>query len=503
MNNTKRLIALSLVLCLSLFAFAACKGDEDLDLGSSQAESEHKAELFDGLPDKKYGGSVVFLVPGDFFQLYGSNEIIAQESSPELLNNEINKRNEMVENRFGVKIEEIRTTSENAMLELIRTESLSTSGAYDIVMPYIPQAATLASENMFYELSDCGYIDLKKPCWDQNAVESMSIKHKTYFATGDISLLSLACTHTMVFNKDIIRENGLENPYDLVESGNWTIDKLAEMAAGVTSDIDGVDGMSCNDRYGFLVNKNFVTSLFIGAGKSIVAKDKDDIPYLSIVTDAESSATVFTKIYDLVNDSTLCGRIDDANGTYYTTAVASGQTVWDAATKSVANKLALFRSMAVIDVLDLGEYECNYGIIPIPKLNAEQESYHSLVSTIYATCVAIPRSCSDMEKSSVIAQAMCEASTDTTKNAYFNIILKLRKMQDDESGAMLDKIFDDRVYDLGVIYNWGGTSAYDMKSVANFMSDIAFSGSQTYASTLESIKSAAQTAMEATVEAYK
>lgn len=82
MNNTKRLIALSLVLCLSLFAFAACKGDEELDLGSSQAESEHKAELFDGLPDKKYGGSVVFLVPGDFFQLYGSNEIIAQESSP-------------------------------------------------------------------------------------------------------------------------------------------------------------------------------------------------------------------------------------------------------------------------------------------------------------------------------------------------------------------------------------------------------------------------------------
>ena len=154
-------------------------------------------------------------------------------------------------------------------------------------------------------------------------------------------------------------------------------------------------------------------------------------------------------------------------------------------------------------MLDLGEYECNYGIIPIPKLNAEQESYHSLVSTIYATCVAIPKSCSDMEKSSVIAQAMCEASTDTTKNAYFNIILKLRKMQDDESGAMLDKIFDDRVYDLGVIYNWGGTSAYDMKSVANFMSDIAFSGSQTYASTLESIKSAAQTAMEATVEAYK
>ena len=98
---------------------------------------------------------------------------------------------------------------------------------------------------------------------------------------------------------------------------------------------------------------------------------------------------------------------------------------------------------------------------------------------------------------------MCEASTDTTKNAYFNIILKLRKMQDDESGAMIDKIFDDRVYDLGVIYNWGGTSAYDMKSVANFMGDMAFSGSQTYASTLESIKSAAQTAMEATVEAYK
>ncbi len=496
MNNTKRLIALLLVLCLSLFAFAACSGDEELDLGSSQAESESesKAELFEGLPDKKYGGSVVFLVPGDYFQLYASNEIIAQETAPDLLNNEIKKRNEMVEARFDVKIEEVRTTSESAMLELIRIESLATSGAYDIVMPYIPQAATLATEKMFYDLSECQYIDLKNPCWDQNALESMSIKNKTYFATGDISLLSLACTHTMVFNKDIIRENGLESPYDLVESGNWTIDKLAEMAAGITADIDGVDGMSCNDRYGFLVNNNFVTSLFVGAGKSLVAKDTNDIPYLSIVKDADASATVFTKIYDLVNDSSLCGRIDDTSGTYYSTAVASGQTVWDAATKSVANKLALFRSMAVIDVLDLGEYKCNYGIIPIPKLNAEQESYHSLVSTLYATCVAIPTSCTDKEKSAVIAQAMCEASTETTKTAYFDVILKLRKMQDDESGAMLDKIFNDRVYDLGVIYNWG--------SIANFMNTVAFSGSQTYTSTLESIKSSAQTAMESTIEIY-
>ena len=175
-----------------------------------------------------------------------------------------------------------------------------------------------------------------------------------------------------------------------------------------------------------------------------------------------------------------------------------GGTVWDAATESVANQLALFRSMAIIDIIDLGEYECNFGILPVPKYSEEQDAYHSLVSTLYATCAAIPISAADKEMSAIILQAMSEASTNTTKEAYFEIILKLRKIQDNESEAMLDKIFDERVYDLGIVFNWGGTD----NSIGTFLNKIAMSGQQTFTSSLESITDIVEADLEKTLSVF-
>lgn len=501
MKKIIRITALILLICLISAAFCACGGDEESTEAESSEVSAPKKELFEGLPDVNYGGEeFVILVPGDSFSTYASIEIMPQETSPLVLNDEIIKRNELVESRFGVKISEVRTESNENMVSLVRTEALSPTGAYDLVMPYIPDAATLAMEQSILPLNDLEYLDLEHECWDKNATEALSIGNKNYFVTGDISLLALACTHAIAFNKDVLDKAGLESPYDLVSSGEWTIDKLSEMASKITADTDGQPGMSCKDTYGFLINSNFTTSMFIGAGENLTLKNADDIPYLAV--DSTSAATVFGKIFDLINDANCTGKIDDTTGTYYSTASAGGGSVWTAATESVANGNALFRAMAIIDLIDLGTYDCRFGVLPVPKLDKNQEGYRSLVSTLYATCVAIPYSSYNPEKASIIAQALCEASTDTTKNAYYNVILKLRKIQDDESEAMLDLIFGGRVYEPGIVYNWGGTSTYDSNSVGNFLNKIAFSGTQTFSSTLDSIRDMINSDIAETVDAF-
>jgi hypothetical protein len=81
--------------------------------------------------------------------------------------------------------------------------------------------------------------------------------------------------------------------------------------------------------------------------------------------------------------------------------------------------------------------------------------------------------------------------------------MKNRKIQDDESAAMLDLILDSRVYDFGTVFNWGGTSEGDVKSITGFMNNIAFhSGTNTFVSTWETIASGVQTAMDETVDKY-
>lgn len=502
MKKATRILALLIMLCLTVMAVSACNGEEANE-SSTSSETSAKKELFSTLPDKDYDGtSVTVLVEGDWRGDYQSVEVTAHENSPELLNDKVKQRNELVESKFNVKIEEVTTTNDQQMVTLVRNAVMSNTADYDIVMPYITDAATLALEDSFYLINDMEYIDLENDCWDNNATKSLSINNKNYFVTGDISLLSLACTHAIVFNKDLISKNGMENPYDLVNEGKWTIDKLKEMARKVTADIDGTTGMSHKDRYGFLINNNFVTSMYVGSGHNLTGKDANDLPYISIIDEATTAFPIFEKIFELVNDTTATGQIDNTTGSYYTSAIADGSSVWDVATESVANDLALFRAMAIIDIIDLGEYDCNFGILPIPKYNEQQDNYHSLVSTIYATSVAIPVSAADPEMSSIVAQAMCEASTDTTKDAYVEVILKLRKIQDNESEAMLDKIFAERVYDLGIIYNWGG-STDATKSVGSFMNNIAFSGTQTFASTLESITDVVEADLQKTLETFE
>lgn len=497
MLRLKKSFVVFVVLCMVVTLLAACNNDGDES--STTANASAPEELFAGLPEKDYdGATVTFLVPGDHMNDYKSVEIMAQENSPEILNENIKRRNDLVEGKFNVKIEEVRTTAEQDMVTLVRNAVYSDVSEYDIVMPYIPEAATLALEDAFLLLNDTQYIDLKKPCWDNNATESLSINHKNYFATGDISLLTLACTHAIVFNKDLVEKNDLENPYDLVTDGVWTIDKLREMATEITADIDGVAGMSHTDRYGFLVNNNFVTSMYVGSGNSITGKDDDDIPYISLIEEQETAFPIFNKIFELVNDTKATGIIDSPSSPYTTSATAAGGSVWDAATESVANELALFRAMAIIDIIDLGEYDCNFGILPVPKYSENQDSYHSLVSTLYATSAAIPISAADKEMSAIILQAMCEASTKTTKQAYFEIILKLRKIQDNESEAMLDKIFDERVYDLGIVFNWGGTD----NSIGDFLNKVALSGQQTFTSSLEAIADIVESDLDRTMAVF-
>lgn len=498
-----RILCFALVLSV-LAVFAACDTSEETPSGTSSVaavSSDEPAPLFSNLPSDGFDNvECVILVNGDCYDQYGSAEVMPQESSDSGLQNAVKTRNDLIEEHFSVVLKEIRTETTGDMLSNIRTNAVAGISEYDIVMPFMSDAATLAMEGFFFDLANMEHIHLNESYYDQGAVSDLSVAGKNYFITGDLSLLSFACTHALIFNKDMIAENGLENPYELVKNGEWTIDKLHEMARKVTADTDGTSGMSYTDTYGFLVNGNFASSMFIGAGQRFTRKNEKDEPEIAI--NASGAVSVIDKINALINDQAASGQIVAGAG-FYSTAIADGKNVWQAADEAVALKHVMFRAIALIDVFEMGKYECNFGVLPTPKYDTAQDDYYNRVSTIYSSCVAIPINVKDPTMSAVITDALMQASTDTIKDAYFEVIMKGRKIEDEESLDMLDIIFDSRVYDLGSIYNWGGTSEFDTSSITGFLNDIAFSTTKEFASTWESIASKVQTAMEQTVDAYR
>lgn len=498
---------LCILFALALLPFAAACGDKEESSAETSAESvgessEPERELFSNLPDVTFGGATVtFLVEGDYMDTYASVEVMPQESSYSTLKDAIQTRNDLVEEHFDVEIAEVRTENYGEMLTKLRDNAMTGVSQYDIVMPYMGDAASFAQEGNLLDLRTLENVHLDESYYDQGSVQDLSINHKNYFVTGDLSLLCYDVTHVLVFNKDTVTNYNLENPYDLVREKKFTLDKLREMAKQVTADTDGEAGMGHLDTYGFLVNRNFVSSMFIGAGQRFSVKNENDEPEIAVYS--EQAVKVFDKIFTLVNDETAAGQIDNTTGGFGASATKAGKTVWDAAREATANKRTLFHAVSLSGILALGEYDCNFGILPVPMLSDDQERYYCRVSTLYASCAAIPINVKDVEMSSIIMDAMFQASTDTVKTAYIDTIMKQRKIQDHDSEDMMDIIFESRVYDFGTVFNWGGTSEYDVGSITGFMNDIAFSGSNTFVSKWDSIKNKVQSDLDATIEAYR
>lgn len=496
--------ALCFLLLLSLVAaFAACE-ETDETSGVTSAPSETVSEtseepLFSNLPEITFGGAdFTVLVNGDCYSL-PSEDILPQERSDSALQDAVKTRNDKIEERFDVKIREVRTETTADMINNIRSNAAAGVSQYDMVMPFMSEAATLAMEGLFLDLASLEDIHLDRDYYDRDAVEGLSVAEKNYFVTGDLSLHSLSCTHAIIFNKDMIREYNMESPYDLVKNGEWTIDKLWEMAREVTADTDGTSGMSCTDTYGFLVNSNFAGSMFVGAGYRFTRKNEKDEPIIAI--EESGAVSAIEKITALINDEKASGKLADGSS-FQTSAVASGKTLWVAADEAVAYKRAMFRAISLSDVFAMGQYDCSFGILPAPKLDTTQDRYYNRVSTLGATCVAIPYNVKDQKFSAVITDALMQSSTDTIKHTYFDVILKNRKIEDSESVDMLDIIFDTRVYDLGSVYNWGGSSEYDVGSITGFLNSVAFDDTKEFTSTWQSIEGKVQADMDATIDAY-
>ena len=66
----------------------------------------------------------------------------------------------------------------------------------------------------------------------------------------------------------------------------------------------------------------------------------------------------------------------------------------------------------------------------------------------------------DLERTGIILEAITYESSKTSYPAYIETSIKTKYSRDEDSIAMLDLIFENRTYDLGIIFNWGSCSDF-------------------------------------------
>lgn len=368
-------------------------------------------------------------------------DIWVEELNGDVINDAVIERNRYVEETYNVKIAEYKTNS--TTLAEIQTEVKAGSGAFDAAMTHIENGANLSQGGNLVNLYNLSYFDSSKPWWDARAVEDLKVMNGLYFATGDITVIDNDATWVLMFNKQMHEDLQLEDLYDLVREDKWTFDKFYEMIPAGSVDMNG-DGVLKwkDDQFGFLTSGDSAYGLMYASGEKFILPDEEQI--FKPIEDMNRITNVVEKAAAIMGDKML---------TFQTGYEGSGS---DDLRIIFEEGRGLFFGEVMQCITRMRESETQFGLIPWPKFDEQQEEFYNWIHTSAGRGVVVPVSQTDYEFVGAIIEAFAAKSMYTLTPAYYDVALTYKYMRDTESAEMLDIILASRIYDLGRIYNFAG-----------------------------------------------
>ncbi len=420
---------------------------------ASESESETEEEKI--LPDipasADYGDDqVLFLVwdrAGWAETVRRFRDITADEITGEAINDTVFNRNLKIEDAYKVKIG-IERVPDNTIVKTINTEITAGETNYDVVYPRLNEASSLFTGAQLHNLHKVNYIDLTKPWWDQNCVESLTTKGYLPCAASALNVNDKDATAAIAFNKTIASNNQIEDLYTVVREGKWTYDKLSSIAETVMQDANG-DGVMTpeEDIYGFLGARDVTESFYYGSGGQMVSKNSDGV--FELTFGSERDLNVTEKIIDLMNQPWFMNHhlIANQDDNYYRQLFEQGY--------------GLFFWMRLDEVTNMRASDADFGILPIPKYEEAQDKYYSMVSRYITGLPSIPITLTGekLDEVGLVLEALSAESYYTLIPEYIETSLKTKNSRDAESADMLDIIINNRVFDPMHIYNFGSFSS--------------------------------------------
>ena len=387
-------ILVALLALLLLLPLGSCgqsgTGGESPGTDAMQApvsgETAPETELRADLPDADYDGYVfTFLTQTN----YNNNFRLNMELNGEVLNDAAWKRNDAVASAFNIDFA-VKETEDVA--GILNASVAAGDSGFGMVLPHATNGvANMAAAGLLANIHDLPYADYSMPWWNGRMTDALAIRGKAYYASGDI-VMTWQGMLAILFNKELKDDLGIgEDLYQLAEDGGWTMDKRLELAEGGEADLNGDGKMDASDRYGFLGNVGTGYATQISCGVPFTKRDADGTPVLAFNT--ERMISVVEKYYALTHSPSTW--MDGYSSTTYATS---------------PYRSMLIEGRAFLTELDIGglyaylrEIEFNFGILPLPKLNEEQDGYRVFCG---AGLMGLPSNTEDFARTGAIWEAL-------------------------------------------------------------------------------------------------
>lgn len=405
------------------------------DTDTAESETDDGLYVADYLPDVTYDGYE--------YRIYDYDEYPSdiEEPSGNIIDDAIYKRNMLIEEQYDIKFTTDRRayTKYEEVSVVVRNSAMAQSDDFDL--------ACVSQRNGYNHVlagecpagSQMLMTDMTKPWHNQIMAESLTINGVTIL---DYTAMEVPPGgYGIIFNKKLIEDFGMDNPYDLVDEGTWVYDTFYSMAEQAILDLDGDGKMTVNDRYGIIGEwDRYVEIAYRGTGLKMVEME-NGIPTISM---SEALVDTFTRF---VQYRDLTGSVFDTFA-QFGTAEASR----DEGFGMFKQGLSLFITGGPSRLTTMGDMEEDYGIVPYPKWTEDQEVYYSCMD---GGRIYLPLSCStDLERVCVIKEALAVGTLNYYYPAYYEDAIQNRYVRDTDSVRMLEIITNGIYMDLGTSIWW-------------------------------------------------
>jgi hypothetical protein len=434
---------LSFLLFIAILTLASCAQKTTVAETVTDTETieQTSAEISDELPETDLKGWEMRVI-SHHDKLSDESTIYAAEMNGELINDLIYTRNSAVEERFNFKLSVIPGNGWADDYNKLKISALAGSHDYDMafLLPFAASGNTVLDECL-YNMLAVPHLNFDKPWWHTNVNDLFTYNGYLPFVSSDFLLSSYQYANILIYNKKMAEDFSLPNIYDTVREGKWTLDTFSELAKAVNGDLNGDGIIDENDRFAIATNFGYHAITWgYAIGEVSVKLDGDTV---SLGYKDERFYNLCQWLYDLLYTSNEAFEIgwDKECDIKWDENRLLMQALW-------VNDLEKFRSATV-----------DYGIIPYPKYDEEQDMYHTYVDARAGGCaIPIDAEAQTVDNVGLVLEALSCASYKDLVPAYLESVTNNKLTRDTDSIEMLEIISKGRFWDIG--YTMSDSSSY-------------------------------------------
>ncbi len=370
------------------------------------------------------------------------------------------ERQAVIYDTYGVTVNWVAAQANQTIGGDLAAAELSETTNFDIAIPRVHEVQSLVSS--VYNMRESDYLDFNNSYFSLAAYEAFTVSGYTLFAAGGHDFADEQSSYTMLVNKEMLAQKApTADLYAEVKNGTWTYDALLSISTLVSGDENGDGKYDDADRYGY--GCKGVTDFFYYFGVFEADVDPDTGLYrFALNLDVEKAERVI-EIMKSTQTSTWA-RTSGWGGHY-------GSNMHDAFTEG---RLLFFNDVTQ----KITELKPTFaiGVVPFPKLNADQEDYIVGVNKEQITVICIPRVTQDRQMSEYFVDVLSWTGRDYTVEAYYDLIESTMDIETstDDMEIIINHVFANMQYDIGQITAGSGTSlCKDIKE--RTLGDTAFS----------------------------